>query len=109
MSSTISKHKPIYEDSLKILIKILKSVINEKGVEVYLFGSRDTGKATSTSDIDIGIVLKKNMGSDKVIALLKEKIENSNIPYKVDVVDLSQVSESFRKQILKEGKILWKS
>jgi hypothetical protein len=38
-----------------------------------------------------------------------KKIENSNIPYKVDVVDLSQVSESFRKQILKEGKILWKS
>jgi predicted nucleotidyltransferase len=99
----------IYEDSLKMLIKIIESVLKEKGVTVYLFGSRATGKATSTSDIDIGIVLKKNMGSDKKIALLKEKIENSNIPYKVDVVDLSQVSESFRKQILKEGKILWKS
>jgi predicted nucleotidyltransferase len=99
----------IYEDSLKMLIKIIESVIKEKGVTVYLFGSRATGKATSTSDIDIGIVLKKNMGSDKKIALLREKIENSNIPYKVDVVDLSQVSESFRKQILKEGKILWKS
>jgi len=99
----------IYEDSLKMLIKIIESVLKEKGVTVYLFGSRATGKATSTSDIDIGILLKKNMGSDKEIALLKEKIENSNIPYKVDVVDLSQVSESFRKQALKEGKILWKS
>jgi hypothetical protein len=66
MSSTISKHKPIYENSIKMLIKIIESVI-------------------------------------------KEKIKISNIPYKVDVVDLSQVSESFRKQILKEGKILWKS
>jgi len=92
-----------------MLIKIIECVIKEKGVTVYLFGSRATGKATSTSDIDIGIVLKKNMGSDREIALLKEKIENSNIPYKVDVGDLSQVSESFRKQILKEGKILWKS
>jgi len=99
----------IYEDSLKMLIKIIESVINEKGVVVYLFGSRATGKATSTSDIDIGILYTKDTNLSKKLTILREMIENSNIPYLVDVVDLSKVSESFREKVLKEGKIIWKN
>jgi len=92
-----------------MLIKSIESVINEKGVVVYLFGSRATGKATSTSDIDIGILYEKNNNISKKIAILKEKIENSNIPYMVDVVDLSRISEDFRDKVIKEGKIIWKN
>jgi hypothetical protein len=38
---------------------------------------------------------------------LKEKIENLNIPYTVDVVDLSKVSEVFKEKALREG-VVWK-
>jgi hypothetical protein len=38
---------------------------------------------------------------------LKEKIENLNIPYKVEIVDFSQVSESFKKEAIKEV-VVWK-
>jgi hypothetical protein len=38
---------------------------------------------------------------------LKEKIENLNIPYTVDVVDLSKVSGVFKEKALREG-IVWK-
>ncbi len=97
----------IYNESIKTLIKLIEDAVKEKGVSVYLFGSRATGRASYNSDIDIGIIYK-GKNSDKLITLLKEKIENSNIPYKVDVVDLSQVSEEFREKV-KEGKLLWRS
>jgi hypothetical protein len=41
------------------------------------------------------------------ISFLKEKIEESTIPYSVDVVDLSQTDEKFRQQVLSEG-VPWK-
>ncbi|MBA7557063.1 hypothetical protein ES705_49793 [subsurface metagenome] len=44
----------------------------------------------------------------KELILLREKMENSNMPYKVDIVDLSQTSREFKEKALKEG-ILWKS
>ena len=44
----------------------------------------------------------------KNFVLLRETVENSNIPYKVDVVDLSQTSREFREKALTEG-IVWKS
>jgi hypothetical protein len=43
------------------------------------------------------------------IALLRERIENSNVPYKVDVVDLSQASKEFTDKVLKEGRLVWRS
>ena len=39
--------------------------------------------------------------------MLKEKMERSNIPYKVDIVDLSQTSREFKEKALKEG-VVWK-
>ena len=59
------------------------------------------------SDIDIGI-LPKNECYKKKLTILKEKLEDMNIPYKVEVVDISKVSQIFREKALKEGKV-WKS
>ncbi|MDM7918456.1 MAG: hypothetical protein QUS12_04740 [Methanosarcina sp.] len=41
------------------------------------------------------------------MVFLKEQIEDLNIPYIVDVVDLSRVSEVFRDKALREG-VVWK-
>ncbi|UCE08790.1 MAG: nucleotidyltransferase [bacterium] len=40
--------------------------------------------------------------------MLKEQLENMNIPYSVDLVDISKVSDAFKQNVLREGKI-WKS
>jgi hypothetical protein len=98
----------IYNESLKTLIEIIKSVLNEKGITVFLFGSRATGKAKENSDIDIGII-STSKDISKLISYLRERIENSNIPYKVDILDLSLTSEEFRQKVLKEAKVIWKS
>jgi len=98
----------VYESSLELLKGIVKDVFKGENVKVVLFGSRARGDYFETSDMDVGILLKGETNKNKV-ALLREKIENSNIPYKVDVVDLSQASREFTDKALKEGLVIWKS
>jgi predicted nucleotidyltransferase len=55
---------------------------------VYLFGSRARGDAGAYSDIDIAIE-SSHVLSDK-ISQVRFDIEESLIPYKVDLVELSK-------------------
>ncbi|MBQ7514954.1 MAG: nucleotidyltransferase domain-containing protein [Schwartzia sp.] len=73
---------------------------------VYLFGSWARGTPHRASDVDIAI----DCGSDRAdgkIAALREFLEESTIPYRVDVVDMRHASESLREEIRREG-VLWK-
>ncbi|WP_148161807.1 nucleotidyltransferase domain-containing protein [Hydrogenobacter thermophilus] len=75
-----------------------------KKVKVYLFGSRVKGQNTPRSDLDLGFLSEEEIGYE--LFLLRELLEESNLPFSVDVVDLSRVGEEFRNLVLKEGK-LW--
>ncbi len=92
-----------YLDSLKSLVLEFS---NNQPVRVWLFGSHVKGKAHRFSDIDIAILPVGQLKTG-FVSHLKEKIEQSTIPYSVDVVDLSQTDEEFRTKVLKEG-VLWK-
>ena len=97
----------VYEKALKVLENMVKDAFKDSEVQIVLFGSRARGDYAKTSDIDIGILPNGEINRKELI-LLREKVENSNIPYKVDVVNLSQTSKEFIEKALKEG-ILWKS
>lgn len=84
---------------------VTTSLKNEK-VKIILFGSRARGNNHLSSDVDIGIILAGEF-DEKPITLLREKIENLNIPYKIEIVNLSEVSEEFRNEIMKDF-IVWK-
>lgn len=88
------------------LKKTIKEFLKDKKIRIFLFGSRARRDNYIFSDVDIGILTEEKIDKGK-ISLLREKLENSNIPYKVDLVDLKEVSDDFRKEILK-GAILWK-
>ncbi len=97
------------KDSNPYLEKLRKLInIYTKGysVRVFLFGSRAKGKEHKLSDVDIAILPLKTLPAS-FVANLKEKIEESTIPYSVDLVDLSQVDAPFREKILAEA-IEWK-
>ena len=104
MKSKIS----VYESSLELLKDIVRDVFKGENVMVILFGSRGRGDYLETSDMDVGILSKGEVDKSK-ITLFRERIENSNMPYKVDVVDLSQASKEFTQVVLKEGVIIWES
>ena len=98
----------VHESSLESLKDIAKNMFKGEDVTVILFGSRARRDNLETSDMDVGILPRKEINKSK-IALFRERIENSNIPYKVDVVDLSQASKEFASKVFKEGQVIWKS
>jgi len=87
--------------------KILNSLI-DNDVEVFLFGSRARGNNHDNSDVDIALnPVLSDEGFIKKVVLLKADIENMNIPYKVDLINLKEVSAEFSSRIMKEA-IRWK-
>jgi hypothetical protein len=98
---------PIYQKSIRDLKSLVIELFKEENVILIFFGSRARGDHSRVSDIDIGILPDKSLDRKKLI-LLKEKIDNLNFPYTVDVVDLSKVSEAFRETVLRDG-IIWKN
>ena len=74
---------------------------------IYLFGSRAIGKERSGSDVDIAIDAGKKIPHDIILKILID-IDETTIPMKVDLVDLYNVSEDFKKEVLSEG-IIWKN
>lgn len=95
--------KKDYLETVKALVfKILKG----QPVRVYLFGSWSKGKAQVISDIDVGILPLKPLPTT-LMSRLRETLEESHIPFVVDLVDLTTANPSLRNRVLNEG-ILWK-
>ncbi len=93
------------EDKYLILLKqIILSHIDKEKHSVYLFGSRAKGKADQSIDVDVGIWGDNPL--DTIYHRIVNDIEESIIPYDVDIIDLYLASEEFRKHVLKDA-ILW--
>ena len=86
------------------IIGVISALIPE--ARIYLFGSRARGGNAPYADIDIALDAGKELPMidvDEVKSMFKE----SNIIYNIDVVDLYQVNNAMREQILKD-KVIWK-
>lgn len=71
---------------------------------VWTFGSRATGHAKPYSDLDLAIIGKQPLGID-LISRLAEAFAESDLPYKVDIVDWTTTSAAFRK-IIERDKVV---
>ena len=88
--------------ALEEVRRILREVLGRGTVTVYLFGSWARGEATSTSDIDVAVESHIPLAPG-TLARLRERLEESHVPYRVEVVDLNDVDPNFRRRILAEG------
>lgn len=79
---------------LKIVRAILRAHVPE--CRAWVFGSRATGTAKQMSDLDLAVEKPKPLSLVQLGALA-EAFEESELPMKVDVVDLAQASPSFRR------------
>ncbi len=87
-----------YVDCIK---KIVLRHLPKNEYQVFLFGSRAVGNAKHKSDIDVGIWGKQALSLKTKIAI-EEDIEESIVPYKVDIVDFWTVDETFKKYALQK-------
>jgi len=91
----------------KEIKKLIFQFLNSKKHKAFIFGSRAVGKAKKYSDYDIGIWSKnKRPLSSRIKILIEDALEESDLPYKVDIVDFSLVSSGFRKVALSKIKEL---
>ncbi len=88
------------------LKKLVLNILKDEEIKIILFGSRARKDNNITSDVDIGLIPYGKVEKGKIV-LLRERIDNLNIPYKVEIVNFSEVSKSFKKEAMKEV-IVWK-
>jgi len=63
--------------------------------DIWVFGSRATGQSKKYSDLDLCIKANHSLGLD-VMSALAEDFSESDLPWKVDMVDWWCVSDEFR-------------
>ncbi|MGE4578579.1 MAG: nucleotidyltransferase family protein [Desulfuromonadales bacterium] len=90
------------QSDLNIIRDIILKGLQDYPVQVYLFGSQATGRASKMSDIDVAVLPQGDLPVG-LLSQIREALENSPVPYRVDLIDLSQTDKTFRQRVLKEG------
>ena len=76
--------------------------LKDRGFRVYIFGSRATGKNHAFSDVDILINGEISIENDSKIGSIRELFEESNFPYKIDLVHEKYLAESYRPSVMRD-------
>ena len=80
----------------KIVRSVLSSVVPE--ARVWAFGSRVAGNAKPYSDLDLAVDAHNKLDLT-ILATLQEAFSESDLPFKVDIVDYFSAKESFKSII----------
>jgi len=86
----------ITEDERNIILDIFEKYVPD--CEVRAFGSRVKGKPKAYSDLDLAVVGKSRLGRN-VIFDMKEIFQESELTFRIDLLDWHTVSPEFQKVI----------
>ena len=92
--------------AIEELRRMVLGALGEHDAEVWLFGSSARDDVMQHSDIDIAILSRDELPSS-LLANLAAGIEESSIPYDVDLVDLRHAAPSLIEEVRREG-LKWK-
>ncbi len=81
----------------RILRAILRTHLPHAAT-VWVFGSRATGRAGRFSDLDLAIDAGRPLSVDET-ASLREAFTESDLPFRVDLLDWRSVEAGFRQAI----------
>lgn len=95
------------KDTIEIIKKVGQTTL-PKDFELFVFGSRVHGTNREFSDIDLGI--KSKSGTDPLdfdsYLRLKSKLDDTNIPYRIELVDFDRANEEFEKEAYKHRYVI---
>lgn len=87
----------ITESQKKVVLEVLQRHFPK--AEYFVFGSRATKKNLKPfSDLDIAIRTTEILNADLILQA-QEDFSNSDLPFKVDLVDLHKISKEFLTKI----------
>lgn len=93
----------IEQAHLAIVKEILKKQV--PNYEILVFGSRVQQKAKKTSDLDI-VIRGKEKIDKKTLYKLQDELEDSDLPFRVDIIDWCAISKSFQNIIEQKYEVL---
>lgn len=93
-------------DELDLLRNLLIERLKKAGAKVWIFGSRARGDHGPFSDIDILYQLPSGKLALSDLSLIREALEESHLPYKVDVVAFDDLAQSYVPEIIRDRKSL---
>jgi predicted nucleotidyltransferase len=95
---------PMLNQYLETIKERVLAELAGEDVAIGLFGSMASGRTHAGSDVDIAVV-PKGVWNSRKLTLLREELEELNVPYVVELVDFSGVSRDFREFALEH--VLW--
>ncbi len=98
-SRTGKAQQPNMRDEHFALVQSILCRTLPKNSEIWIFGSRATEKIKPFSDLDLFIKSHEKI-SDETLTQCAFALEESNLPYKVDLLDWSKISQNFQNIIL---------
>jgi predicted nucleotidyltransferase len=90
-------HIDLPADHRRAVLKILRAHL-PPSTKSWVFGSRTTGRARRYSDLDLAIDAGRQLTLDE-IATLAEAFSDSDLPYRVDVMDWQGIDDRWRQTI----------
>ena len=84
---------------IDIVKQIVLKHVPKNEFAVFLFGSRAASNSNSLSDIDVGIMGTKPL-STLIMADLDSDLEESIVPFKIDLIDFYQADKAFKNEAL---------
>ena len=90
---------------VEITKEIILSLVDKEKISVFLYGSRAANDARHDSDIDIGLWSSVKI-DNTLIRQINDAIEESVVPYHIDITDFSKVNSKLKK-IAAEKIIIW--
>ena len=93
------------EKYLNMLKKIIFSIVDKNKVMIFLFGSRVSGRHSSSADVDIGLFADEKLPIN-LYNKIRNAIDESIIPWEVDIIDFTRADQTFKEETLKDV-IVW--
>lgn len=82
----------------RLLKRIVYKYLPDDLYKAFIFGSRATGQNRKYSDIDLGISGPRPLTPKEYVSIQSE-LEESDIPYRVDLVDFAKVNDKFKRTL----------
>lgn len=94
----------VADKDLKLIRRILKKHISDRHVSA--FGSRVQGTAKPFSDLDLAVMGEKPLELS-VLSALQYDFSESDLPYRIDLVDWATTSPEFREMIASQAQEIY--
>ncbi len=88
------------DSNLDLIRNIVARHVDATQHQPIIFGSRATGNSKKYSDVDLGFLGDTPLSKRSYLRIVDDLAE-SDLPYKVDVVDFAVSEDSFRKHALR--------